>query len=251
MVIVVMSGGGSGRSSRDAFLLIVVKHDVAPSAEGGLGLQHCLNQAPSHAETAAGKPQSAAGDDERSIGTLCDDVLGRLAVGAGEQCGVVGVVDFNALPLAVIEWQLDSEGGILGVVGLASCRVLGVGQHRVEDCVDDFSRHGLAEPFLCIGDCIALDLGLKRLHGCKELADAGCLVFVAGELERHAVGLHLAGLLVGVLVHTPSEHEGRLEVERGVGCSIENADTLAARIVDLDFGVFDVGVGVQADAGDD
>ena len=78
-----------------------------------------------------------------------------------------------------------------------------------------------------------------------------CLVFVAGELERHAVGLHLTGLLVGVLVHAPCEHEGRLNVEHGIGRRVEDADALAARIVDLHFCVFDVGIGIKADAGDD
>jgi hypothetical protein len=83
------------------------------------------------------------------------------------------------------------------------------------------------------------------------LAHIVCLVLVAGKLERHAVGLHLAGLLVGVLVHTPSQHEGRLDVECGIASSIEDADALTARIVDFDFCVFDVGVGIHADAGDD
>jgi len=232
-------------------LLVVVKSDVALAAEGGLGLQDGLHQAPSHAETAAGKPQTAASDDERSIGSLDNEVLGRLAVAVGEQCIAVGVVDFNALPLAVVEWQLDSEGGVLGVIGLASLRVLGVGKHGIEDGVDDFSRHGLAEPLLGVGDGVLLDLGFKLLQGHKELAHAGGLVLFGGELERHAVGLHLAGLLVRVLVHAPGQHEGGLDVQRGIGRSIENADTLAACIVDLDFCVFDIGIGTERGARND
>ena len=247
MIFIVMGFG----LNRNASLLVVVKLDVAFAAKGWLGLQDCLSQFPCYAETAAGKPDAAARDDECSIGPLDDEVLGRLALTVGEECIAVGVVDFNVLPIAVVEGQLDSEGGVLAVVGLTSLRVLGVGKHGIEDGADDFRRHRLAEPFLGMSDGVLLDLGFKLLQGRKEFADAGGFVLVAGELERHAVGLHLAGLLVQVLVHAPSEHERGLDVEHGTGRSIENADTLAAGIVDLDFCVFDVGAGIEGGAGDD
>ena len=70
-------------------------------------------------------------------------------------------------------------------------------------------------------------------------------------MERHAVGLHLAGLLVHILVHAPCEHEGGLDVEHGIGRRIENADTLAAGVVDLDFCVFYIGVGIERGARND
>jgi len=70
-------------------------------------------------------------------------------------------------------------------------------------------------------------------------------------LERHGVGLHLAGLLVRVLIHAPGEHERSLNVEHGIGRSIEDADALAAGIVDLDFCVFGVGFNIEICARDD
>ena len=236
----------------NALLLFFIQHNVALAAKGCLGLQDCLKQAPSHTETAACKPETAAGHDERNVGALDDDVFGCLAVGiAGEQRVVFGVVDLNALPLAVVEWQLDLERGVLAEIGLTGLRVLGVVEHGREDGADDLSGHGLAEPFLGVGDGIALDLGLKLLHCCKELADLCGLVLVAGELERHGVGLDLAGLLVSVLIHAPGEHERSLNVEHGIGRSIEDADALAAGIVDFDFCVFGVGFNIEICARDD
>ena len=129
--------------SRNALLLVLVKHNVALAAKGGLGLENRLEQAPSDAESAAGKPESAACHDERHVGSLDDDVLGGLAVGiAGEQSGVFGVVDFNALPLAIVEWQLHLECGVLAEIGLTGLRVLGVVEHGREDGVDDLGGHG-------------------------------------------------------------------------------------------------------------
>ena len=63
--------------------------------------------------------------------------------------------------------------------------------------------------------------------------------------------MNFAGLLVGIFVHTPSQHEGRLDVEHRIGRRVEDADALAARIVDLDLCVFYIGIRVQSDAGDD
>ena len=185
-----------------------------------------------------------------SLGVLPSGLLGN-SVLFSEQRVAVGVVDFNALPLAVIEWQLDLERGVLAQVGLSSRRVLGVVKHGCEDGVDDLGGHGLAKPLLGIGDGIALDLGLKLLHVGKELADLCGLVLVAGELECHGVGLNLAGLLVRVLIHAPGEHERGLNIEDGIGCSIEDADAFAAGIVDFDFCVFGVGFNIEIYARDD
>ena len=224
---------------------------MALSTEGGLGLQDGLHQTPRHAETASSKPETAACDDERSIRTLGDKVLGSLAFGVGEQYGLIRVVDFDSLPLAIVKWQLYSKSGVLGEVRLASLGILLVGKHRIEYCADDLSGHCLAEPLLGIGDCIALDFGFELLHCIKELADTRCSVFAAGKLQSHGIRLHFACFLVGVFIDSPCQHEWSLQIERGIGGSIENADTLATSIVDLHFCVLDVRFGLEIDARND
>ena len=115
-------------------------------------------------------------------------------------CGIVedlarlGIEELD-VPYTLPDGHLDIEGRVLVVVGL-SVFTLGELENRRPEHVDVvFGHGGLSEPFFLVCESISLDFLLEFDDICAEPGDSWSIVFLARELERHAVRL-IAGFLV-------------------------------------------------------